>query len=400
MAGSKWPARQQRGWQLPPERSLATCHQCINDGRIGECRRIAEPSGCAFGDLAEDPPHDLAGSGFWKCRREMDLLRRRKRTNVAANLCIEFLAELVASFLTRVQSDECVDRLSLDVVRVGDHGRLRDLGMRNQGAFDFGCPDAVPGDIDYIVNAPRYPIIAILVSPAAVASKVKARVGLEVGVEETAMIVPDRAHLPRPGGLDAKIAARWPVEHVMLGIDEKWFYPRKRLGRASRLHFGCTGERRNENAARLRLPPGVHHGAATLADNPPVPFPRLGIDRLADGSKQADRGAVMALHGLVAFAHQRTNCGRRRVEDRDTEAMRRFPETAGVGVIRYTVEHHARRAHRKRAIDDVAVPGDPADIGGAPEDIVATIVEDPLERGCDPDAIATGCVDDALGLAR
>src|SRR5206468_3875748 len=79
-------------------------------------------------------------------------------------------------------------------------------------------------------------------------------------------------------------------------------------------------------------------------------------------------------------------------------AVDRFPEAAEVGVIGDAVEHHAGRAHRKRSVDDVAVPGNPADIGSAPEDVVAPIVEYPFEGGRGPDRIGTGGVDEARWL--
>jgi hypothetical protein len=40
-----------------------------------------------------------------------------------------------------------------------------------------------------------------------------------------------------------------------------------------------------------------------------------------------------------------------------------------VGVVRHAREHQRRRGVRRRAIDDVGVPGYPADVGGAPEDL-------------------------------
>ena len=54
----------------------------------------------------------------------------------------------------------------------------------------------------------------------------------------------------------------------------------------------------------------------------------------------------------------------------------------------------------KRTVDDVAVTGDPADVGGAPPDVVVFQIEDVLRRRDDPGQIAAGRVDDALRLAR
>src|SRR5262249_41539990 len=53
---------------------------------------------------------------------------------------------------------------------------------------------------------------------------------------------------------------------------------------------------------------------------------------------------------------------------------------------------------RAGSVDNIAVAGDPADIGGTPEDVVVTVVEDPLECLLDVKVIACGRVLDALGF--
>ena len=77
-----------------------------------------------------------------------------------------------------------------------------------------------------------------------------------------------------------------------------------------------------------------------------------------------------------------------------------IPEPAMVGVVGHALEDHLRRAVEQRAVDDIAVPRDPADIGGAPEHLARLVVEDIVEGGRGPDAVAAGGVEHALGLAR
>ncbi len=48
------------------------------------------------------------------------------------------------------------------------------------------------------------------------------------------------------------------------------------------------------------------------------------------------------------------------------------------GVVRHALEHQRGRPVRERAVDDVAVPGHPADIGGAPVDLAGRLVEHDL----------------------
>ena len=54
---------------------------------------------------------------------------------------------------------------------------------------------------------------------------------------------------------------------------------------------------------------------------------------------------------------------------------------------------------RERAVGDVGVAGDPADVGGAPEDVVVLEVEGPLHRQRGLQQVAAGRVLHALGLA-
>src|SRR5215212_8443652 len=75
------------------------------------------------------------------------------------------------------------------------------------------------------------------------------------------------------------------------------------------------------------------------------------------------------------------------------------PEAGEVGKVRRTLVHHAGRAVAHRPVDDVTVPGDPADVGGAPVDVVVAQVEDVFGSDARLDEVAGGRVDDALGFA-
>ena len=71
---------------------------------------------------------------------------------------------------------------------------------------------------------------------------------------------------------------------------------------------------------------------------------------------------------------------RRGVESRHLVILDHLPETSGVGISRDTLENHLRRTHRQRAIGHVAVAGDPAHVGGAPENVGGFVIEYPLHR--------------------
>ena len=55
----------------------------------------------------------------------------------------EFGIESLIAFLARIQRHIAVDALSLNSVGVADNCRLRDQLMRDQGALNFCCPQAV-----------------------------------------------------------------------------------------------------------------------------------------------------------------------------------------------------------------------------------------------------------------
>ena len=76
-----------------------------------------------------------------------------------------------------------------------------------------------------------------------------------------------------------------------------------------------------------------------------------------------------------------------------------LPETAGVRVGGHTLEHERGRPVRKRAVDNIAVAGDPAHVRRAPEDVPVVIVEDILVGHGGVDKITAGGVHNALGLA-
>ena len=72
---------------------------------------------------------------------------------------------------------------------------------------------------------------------------------------------------------------------------------------------------------------------------------------------------------------------------------------SGVGIVRRAFVHDTGGAVQQRAVDDVAVAGDPADIGRAPVGVFFLEVEDPLGREVRAEHVAAGGVHDPLRLA-
>src|SRR3954452_10321242 len=69
-----------------------------------------------------------------------------------------------------------------------------------------------------------------------------------------------------------------------------------------------------------------------------------------------------------------------------------LPEPRGVRVVGHALEYQGGRAIGERAVHDVAVPGDPTDVGGAPIDFALTIVEHVFMRYRSMDEITAGGV--------
>ena len=160
------------------------------------------------------------------------------------------------------------------------------------------------------------------------------------------------------------------------------------------------GRRRDHHRAGLGLPPGIHHRTAAAADVLPVPDPCLGVDGLAHAAQQAQRRHVVPVGILLAPAHEGADGRGRGVADGAGVLLDDGPETIPVGVVGRAFVHHRGRAVGQRAVDDVAMAGDPTDVSGAPVHIVFLEVEDPLAGGVGAGHVAAGGVDDALGLAR
>ena len=155
----------------------------------------------------------------------------------------------------------------------------------------------------------------------------------------------------------------------------------------------------------IRMPPvSVCHQVSTIGQRP-SPTTRWYhsqasglIGSPTEPSRRSDCAAGL-LHRRFALAHQRADRGRRGVEDVDLVLVDDLPEARDVGIVRHALEHQRGRAVGERAVDDVAVPGDPADIGRAPVDVAVVVVEDVLVRHRRVDEVAAGRVQHALRLA-
>ena len=156
----------------------------------------------------------------------------------------------------------------------------------------------------------------------------------------------------------------------------------------------------DQDLAGLGHPPRVHDRAAIEADDFAVPHPGFGVDRLADRAQHAQTGQVVPVRVLLAPLHERSDRRRRGVQDGDAVLLDQRPEAILVGIVGRAFVHDHRGAVGQRAVHDVRVTGDPADVGRAPEDVFFLQVEDVLVRRRRADQVAARGVQHALRLAR
>ena len=131
----------------------------------------------------------------------------------------------------------------------------------------------------------------------------------------------------------------------------------------------------------------------------PVPDVRLRVDRLADRAEDPQRGQVELLRDLRAPLHEGADRGRRAVEDRHPVLLDDLPPAALVRGVRGALVHHRGGAVDQRSVDQVGVPGHPADVGRGPEHVGLRLEVEGRPVGVrGADQVAAGGVQDALRL--
>ena len=140
---------------------------------------------------------------------------------------------------------------------------------------------------------------------------------------------------------------------------------------------------------------GVRSSPDVLA----VPDVGLGVDRLADRAEDPQRGQVEAVRDVGAPLHEGADGGRRAVEDRDAVLLDELPPAALVRGVGGALVHDAGGAVDQRPVDQVGVPGHPADVGRGPEDVGLGLEVEGRPVGVGgADQVAAGGVQDALRL--
>ena len=147
-------------------------------------------------------------------------------------------------------------------MRHANHRGFRNRKVRNQRAFNLGRAHAVAGHVDHIIHAARDPVIAIGITPRAIAGEIHALEGGEIGLHEAFMIAINRAHLPGPAIQDHQITLSRTFQQLTFSIYQCRLHTWQGKRGGTGLLRDRTRQGRDQNAAGFRLPPGIHNRAA------------------------------------------------------------------------------------------------------------------------------------------
>src|SRR6202011_6160278 len=270
------------------------------------------------------------------------------------------------------------------IVAAADRG-LGDLLVVDQGALDLDCREPVAGDVYDVVDAAHQPEVAVRVDPGPVAHEVDILVLRPVGLLVAFWLPEEPTKHGRVRLAEDQVAASTGADLVAAFVEDGGVDGREWLARRAGLGGGHARQRCDQDHAGLRLPPGVYDRAAAAADVLLVPDPGLGVDRLAHRAEQAQRAEVVLLEIVRPPLHECADGGGRGIDDADLVALDDLPEAVLVRVVGTALVDHSRSAVGERAVDDVTVTGDPADVGGAPVHSVGLDVEDVVVSTGHPD---------------
>src|SRR5206468_2785057 len=299
----------------------------VHEFGIGERGHIARI--LLVRDRRQHAAHDLARARLGHVRNDDHLARPRDCTDLGYHRRRDFFRDVIRGLEARLQRHVQIRHLALDLVGDRHHRRLDDLGNEQCRRFDFLGAEAMPGDVDDIVDAAKDAVIAVIRLHRAVARHVRPvkpvlafrvlAVTRVVHAHEAVRISPDGLHDAGPRIADADVArlARTGFQFLPFIVVDHRVDARDAGTRAARLHLVDSRHRAAEEAAGFGLPPGVHDYRLFLANDVEVPLPDFRFDGLAHGRHVLE--AVVVLSGLVrtvpdpgASARPRTRPKKRR----------------------------------------------------------------------------------------
>src|SRR5579859_1721472 len=380
----------------------------LDDVGIGERGDVAGVH--VIGNGGENAAHDFAGARFGHVWNDVDVFGAGDFADHGFDRGGDFVLYCFVGMDSWFERDVHDRHAALDFVDDGNNGGFRDFRQGEASGLEFFGAEAVAGDVDDVIDAAENAVVAVggknsavggVVRPIAPIFAMRILVVLFVVlIDEALRAAPDSLHDAGPGIANADISGRVQTRRNFLSF----FIPNNRInaegGRSSTA--GLHGVERRfgaaEEAAGFGLPPGVDDDRLAFADDLVIPAPDVRFDGLAHGSHVLE--VVVVFFWLVAagFA-QHANGGGRSVKDVDVEALCDAPGTTGVGKLRDAFVEDGSGGESQRAVDDVGVAGDPADVGHAPVNVFGMNVLVILRGARDVREIAASAMLAALGLA-
>ncbi len=114
-------------------------------------------------------------------------------------------------------------------MRIANYSRFSDGSMFVDRIFDFGCAQTVTRYVNHIVHTACDAVIAVGVPFCAVARKVFAGEGGEIGLDEAFMVPINRTHLPRPAVEHDEISFGLAFQDIAIIIDKGGLSAEKRF---------------------------------------------------------------------------------------------------------------------------------------------------------------------------
>lgn len=142
----------------------------------------------------------------------------------------------------------------------------------------------------------------------------------------------------------------------------------------------------------------VHNMGLLLADDLVVPLPDLGSNRLANRAKDT-QAAHVTLDEIVTGALQQTQGGGSDVKLSNLVLGNNIPVAREVGVGGSALENNSGHTKHERSVDNVGVACNPTHIATAEVTIAVVEIKNVLAGDSGTEQVASGAVQNTLGLA-
>ena len=213
------------------------------------------------------------------------------------------------------------------------------------------------------------------------------------------MVAPGGADNARPGEANTSCRLRHCLHLFALFIHQHRLHARQGQGGIARLG------RRNACQLVIIMPPvSVCHQVSTIGQRPlPMCLSNQcqASSLIGSPTEPSTRRLLRSLpcKGSSAKAHQAADSRRRSVKDRCPVPVYNIPEAPCIRPGRNAFKHQRGAARAQRAVDDIGMPGDPADIRRAEMDSSGSHLEYIHKSVGGPDHVAAAGMHHALWLA-